>query len=151
LEEVVVGVRHAEKFADHQGRHGQRELAHEVGRLGATQQIVDQAVDDLLHGRPEHVHPLDGERRHDHPAQPGVFRVVHGAEADRVLTSCPQARARVGVAGPLEVGTHPGIGEQGALVGVPGDQPRRRAVPQPDPGDGLLGLRYPMYIPIPRR
>jgi hypothetical protein len=28
--------------------------------------LVDQVVDDLLHGRPEHVHPLDGERRDDH-------------------------------------------------------------------------------------
>ena len=84
LEEVVVGVGHAEQVADHQGGHGQGESLHQVDRGGAGQHLVDQVVHDPLDRRAQRLDPLDRERGGHHPAQPGMLGVVHVDECRRL-------------------------------------------------------------------
>ncbi len=143
LEEVVVGVGHAEQVADHPGRHGQGECLHQVDRCGTGQHLVDQLVHHPLDPRTHLLDPPDGEGGGHHPPQPGVLGVVHGHECPRPLPSFPQTGAAVRVAGTPVVRTDPPVGQQGALIGVAGDQPRSATVPQPDLGDRRLRLQRP--------
>lgn len=128
LEHGVVVVGHAEQFADDQRGDRQRERLDEVGRVGTGQHVVDQAVHDPLYGGPEGLDLPDGERCRHHPAQPGVFGVVHHDEAELALAGLGTGLGRI--AGLIGVGADPGIAQDGPLLGVAGHEPGLAAVPQ---------------------
>ena len=130
LEEVVVGVRHTEQLTDHQRRHGQRELRHQIRRPRPGEHRTEQLVDDPLYAGPHGRHPLDGERRNHRSPQPVVLRVVHHDEAQPRRT---EPLREVREAGSDHLGTGSGIGEHCPLLGIPGHQPRSASVPQPHP------------------
>ena len=66
---------HAHQLADHGHGQRQRELGHEldVAPLG---EVVEQLLDQLVHGRPQALDLAGGERARDQPAQAGVVRRV---------------------------------------------------------------------------
>jgi hypothetical protein len=143
LKETVVGVRHTQQMANHQGGHGQREGLHQIHRVRAGQHLVDQVVHEPLNGRAQCLDPLDHERGGHHPAQPGMLGVVHVDEGPPDTTTCPHAGVLVGKAGQPGVRAEPRVGQQRTLVGVAGHQPRVTAVPQPHPGDRCLRPQRP--------
>lgn len=144
LEEAVAGIRHAQQLAQHQRRRWQGERLDQIHRLGASEHVVDQAVDDLLGDRPQRLHPLDDEGSGHHPAQPGVLWVVHGDGGLFLLAIFHSPHRLMGIVRVGAVGTEVWAAEQGPLVGAAGDQPRRAAVPQPD-------LRDRAFLPQGRR
>ncbi|MFB6977910.1 hypothetical protein [Streptomyces scopuliridis] len=81
LEVVVVLVGHAEQPADHQGRQRQRELRDQVGRRPGGGHPVEQVVGEAPDLGTHRLDLLDHEVGGEHPAQPGVVRVVHPDEA----------------------------------------------------------------------
>ena len=139
LEELVLLVRHTQQLADDQRRDRQGEHVHQVHRGGTGQHVVDQAVHDALHGGPQRLDLLDRERTRHHPAQPGVFGVVHHDEAELALAGLGAGLGRI--AGLVDVGADAGVAQQGPLLGVPGHEPGLGAVPQAHLGQRPLALQ----------
>ena len=152
LELVLVARRDAEQLADHERRDGQRVLRDEVGGRAGPLEGVEVVVDDLDDPRLQPAHAAHGGLAHEHLAQPRVLRRVEGeqvagavaGELTGVATD-PVGRAREVVGCPA-VGERVGVAEHPADVGLPGQQPRRRAERRRHPGDPgavpqLLGVR----------
>lgn len=138
----MVLVRDTEQLADHQRRQRERECLDQVDRPGPGQHPVDQVVGHPLDGRAHGLDTFDGERTGDHPADARVVGVVHVEEGRRVLGGgLPEGLVQVGEARPGGVDAEARVAVQGPLVLVAGDEPVHAAVPQPDPGDRLLGVQ----------
>ncbi len=118
LEELVIGVRHAEQLADHQRGHRQRERRDQVRGVARGQHVLDQPVHDLLDARAHLLQAGHGELRDQQLAEPAVLGRVHADEAagDELLIG-------VGVPRVAGVGAEPGIDQHLPHLGVPGDQP----------------------------
>jgi hypothetical protein len=147
FEEVVVGVRDAEQRADHRGRHGQREGAHQLGGRPLGHHRVDPFVHDLLDARAQRGGAFEGEARDHHPPLGAVFGVVDAQQCGLPVPYGREARRRGGEVGPGPVGGQARVGQQGAGGGMSADQPRRAAVEEGDPGQrpggaqGVVGGR----------
>ncbi|MCO5556205.1 hypothetical protein L7F22_009750 [Adiantum nelumboides] len=108
---------------------GKREVGVQVrdavgGRLPRGDEVVEAAVDELADVVAEAPHPLGRERGDQQPAHPVVLGLLglHGAGGagqDRRLGHPGRLLGR----GVRAAETR--VGEQGARLGVPGDQPRR--------------------------
>jgi hypothetical protein len=128
LEFGAVGVGHAEQFADHQRRHRQREVRHQVRRPGGGFQVVERRLDDLGDPRLQPAHPAHGELRGQHPAQPRVLRRV---EADQLPGTQPLRLLPVEHLGPRDLACRAaepvGVGQHLADVLVAADEVRGAA------------------------
>lgn len=76
LEQLAVGVRDAEQFADRQRGDRQREVLDQVSAAGFGEHGVEVPFDLLADVLAQPFHPPHGELGDDHPAQPGVLRAV---------------------------------------------------------------------------
>ncbi|MGW4845188.1 hypothetical protein [Nocardia brasiliensis] len=128
LEEFVVLIRHAEQPADHHGRHRQREPADQVGGRPGGEQVVEEAVHDLLDIGAHGLDPFQGELADQHPPLGAVFRRIHADESRFTRLKDPEARRNGGEVRVRAVGRQAWIGEQGAGGFVFGDHPGLRAV-----------------------
>ena len=143
LEESVVFVRDAEHLADHQRRDRQSQRADELGRLGSGEDGVDVIVGDLLDGRAQALHPLEGERLGQHPAVERVFLGVGGEHRPRALVDGGEhALVPVREPGLAVVDADPGVREQRPRLFVAGDQPRGAAVPDAHPAQRCDGGEF---------
>ena len=76
LEEGVIDVGYAELFAHQQRRHRQGQRRHQISRVAGCEQVVDQAVDDLLDSRAQRVHAPERElAEHGAASRPMLLRV----------------------------------------------------------------------------
>ena len=125
LEEVVVGVGHAEQLADHQRRHGQRERRDQVGRLRARRSIASMCSSTIswIRGRSAAsrltVNSPTTARRAG-PCSGGSIEIIDGLI--RRVRRWTAARSGSGSSG-RPVGGERGIGEHGTDVRVPRDDP----------------------------
>lgn len=133
LEEDPIGVRHAEQFADHQGRERQGERLVQIGRVRPGQQAVEELVDGLLDPGPQRLHLPEHEVGGHQPPVGDVLGRVHLHE--RLHPRVPRLAHRVGVREPRPGNVHADtrIGQQGAHVGIPRHHPWGAAVPEPHP------------------
>jgi hypothetical protein len=141
LEEVVVGVGDAEQGADHHGRHGQCEGAHQVRRRALGGHRVEPFVHDLPDAWPEFGGPLEGEVPDDHPPLGAVLGVVDAQQGRSAVADPGEALGGGGEAGPVAVGRQTRVGQQRAGGGVPADEPGLAAVEEGDPGQGAFGAQ----------
>jgi hypothetical protein len=139
---LVVGVGDADEGAHRPRGDGQGEVGDQVGRLSLRQKGVDGLVDDLLDQRTQRGDPLDGEVAGEEPPVVGVLGGVHDGERRLGALGCGSVgRAREA---PEAGRAEPVVGQNGADVVVPGDQPSRLSVMELDGHDGAglaqLGL-----------
>lgn len=112
LEELMVGVRHAQQRADHHRRHRQGVRAHQLGGRTLPFHRVEQPVHGLLDAGAQRADPLHGEARDEHPALDVVLGIVDAEESDAALLHIREPRGRDGEVGVGAVGGQPGIGQQ---------------------------------------
>ena len=135
-----VGYRHAEQFADDRDRQREGERGEQV-HLALSRHAVEQVGRDGGDPRPERLDPARGEGLAHQPAQSiviGRVQVEHvhmdGGEVG-ILVRPPALRHL----------HQPGIGQRGARLRVPRDQPRGHAARHDDPRDRVLGPQSRVY------
>ncbi|PRY39509.1 hypothetical protein CLV43_10792 [Umezawaea tangerina] len=138
LEELVVVVGDAQQLADHQRRHRQRQLAHQVRGPGPGEHGVDPLVHDRLHPRPQRLHPAHRELPEHRPPSHPVLGRVHRRQRLPTPWPHPPTRHQPRVVRVVPVGAEPRIGQHRPHVLVPRHRPRPPVLDQADLGDGLL-------------
>ena len=83
LEEREVFGRHPQQQRDHQRRHRQAEVAHDVGRWACGDHLAEKVVDQFLNLRPHRFATPEGEVAGQHASQPVMLGIVGPREHHR--------------------------------------------------------------------